>query len=420
MNCPSCKQDIPQDSKFCPYCGYSLGMAVSISEESSASEAASVPKKRKYKVRTVLLFVVLTGIFVLVCTYLGTYIAAKKTALRHDEIRAKQLIWMPSITQMHDPELLEYINAGLMYEQGKYKEAKSSFAVLDGYLDSAERARASAYYAALDLLEAGKYNEAKSAFTALGDYMDSIDRVKQASYGLALDQLEGGQYEAAQASFKALGSYMDSPDRVKEAIYYDAFEQLKTGSFSAYQTILSLVKEGFEPAVNGLAAANKQAYNYALSQYRAKRYANASIFFQELDGYERSADYLTLINAPSYEALEKLIGFANANEIIMDKFAIEYLTGTWETRDGDYFFTVQTEDGIDYWTSTNLPRTYLDNSFFSITDGVYIVFDKNTSYVQRLSGNFEKTNVFRFSIVSADIVSVYCYKDGNNRVLYRQ
>ena len=75
-----------------------------------------------------------------------------------------------------------YSAAGKLMEEGKYDEAKAAFEALDGYKDSADRAKDAAYQAAAKLCEDGKYDEAKAAFEALGCYGDSADQAQECVY----------------------------------------------------------------------------------------------------------------------------------------------------------------------------------------------------------------------------------------------
>ena len=342
MICPSCNRELPQDSKFCQYCGYSL------SSTPSTLEITEVKTKKKPKLGVIITCIVLVLALVAAGTYWVTYSSAKNAAIEHDYNKAKQLILVPSLTEMHDPSLIAYINAGQQLTQGHYTEAKKSFKALDNYLDSKE--------------------------------------------------LE------------------------KEASYYEALDQLKAGKVSGYKTIASLAKGNFKLAVDGLEAAKKQAYDYAVSLYRKGETSSATLFFRELSGYKRSSDYLTLINKSSYTAVKKLIGFEDADDILLDSFADQFLLGSWKSNDGRYYFSI-TEDKNkvgSYHSNYNLPYTYLAHSYYDIADGIYYLYDQDTSILDMFLDNFERKNVFRFTIIDADTITVYCYKDGSTYKLFRQ
>ena len=342
MICPTCKRELPADSKFCQYCGASLS--------SLSSPKTSPPKKAKKKPKTGLIILVIALVLVLglVGAYYGTYNSAKRAASEGDFTRAEKLLIVPPLTQVHDSDLLNYVIAGRTWENRDYSTAKKLFS---------------------DLTQAG---------------------------------------------------YMDSATFEKSAQYYEALEQLNGGSVNGLKTIKSLARDGFPLAVEGLASAKKTIYSYAVSQYKAGNGQVVARIFNELDGYERSADYSTLISQSDYQAVKKLIGFENANDILLDRFAYEFLTGTWRSSDGLNSFTLTKAAEGGYNSQYFLPYLTMDNSVFEIDDGIYYLRDKGATLIDSIMDRVEKKNVFRFTIVDASTINVYCYKDGSTYRLYRQ
>lgn len=70
------------------------------------------------------------------------------------------------------------------------------------------------YAQARKLFQSGDYLEAKSAFAQLGDYRDSATQVKECNYQEALALLAAGDYEAAKTGFASLKDYPDCMYRV--------------------------------------------------------------------------------------------------------------------------------------------------------------------------------------------------------------
>ena len=390
--CPKCYKEIPPDSEFCPYCGEAIKEEVTLRNEnkiidSSHTVAAhKTVEKKKRPTGIIIICAVFVLALILAGAYWGTYSAAKRAAVNQEYLKASELLFVPTLTQKHDPELLEYIDAGKLYSQGKYNEAKSAFSTLadKGYLNSKDLKLDAEYLEAVDLLERGKYTEAKNLLASLA----TID-------------------------------YLDASDLKNEATYYEALEELKRGYLSGYRTIASLAKSGFSLAIDGLESAKKQAYDHAVGLYRKGDELSATSYFRELKGYKRSADYLTLINRSDYSAIKKLIGFENANDILIDQFAIKFLVGTWKTSDGRNYFSISSDDDGNRSTY-NLPRIDLAHSYYAIEDGIYFLYDQDISYLERFMGDYERKNVFRFTIIDADTINVYCYKDGSTYKLFRQ
>ena len=345
MICPSCKRELPQDSKYCQFCGCML-TSLTVSSRNNAGATTRAPKNKKHSAWVALLSVVLSIVLIFAGIYWGTYYFAKRAAVDCDFSKAYQLLFLPSVTQMHDQQLVEYVNAGKLYEQEKYSEAKTAFDSLDGYLNS--------------------------------------------------------------------------EDFDKAASYYEALEQLARGDLSGYKTIAALSKSNFTLATNGLEEAKKQAYDHAVSLYREEDITGAASFFKELKGYRRSNDYMTLINSNSFSELKKLIGFENADEILLNQYADQFLMGTWKNKDGKYYFSIEKNDDGSFHSHYNLPSVSLEHSFYNIADGIYYLYDQDTSLTKLVSGDYERKNLFRFTIIDADTINVYCYKDGSIYNLLRQ
>lgn len=106
------------------------------------------------------------------------------------------------------------------------------------------------------------------------------------------------------------------------------------------------------------------------------------------------AEYKTIINAMDFEdAKEALV----SNSPIADRF----LEGTWKTSDGKYYLTL---DGFSCRSNNVYTPKY---ELYMISDGV-------------LSFLRSSTDVFKFTVLTEDSISVYCYKDGSTYTLYRQ
>ena len=342
MICPSCKHELPSDSKFCQYCGASLP---------SSSTYVGLPQQVKNKKPKVWVIITVIALIILVATggiYFATYTSAKNAAINGDFSSAEKMMLVPAVTQKHDPYLLDYIAAGRSWERGEYTTAKKQFSIL------------------------------------------------------------------AQAG------YLDASDYEKSSQYYEALGQLNKGSLIGLRTIKTLASSGYSLAVDGLSSAKEQAYSYAVAQYRAGNGQATEEFFKELKGYKRSSDYSTLISQSNYQAVKKLIGFEDANEILLNRFALEFLTGTWISRDGQNSFTLTQSDGNSYSSQYYLPFLTMDNSSFRISNGIYYLYDKDASMFDVLLDRVEKKNVFRFTIIDANTIRVYCYKDGSTYRLYRQ
>lgn len=78
------------------------------------------------------------------------------------------------------------------------------------------------YHQAVVLRENGKYDEAIAVFTELNDYSDAKVQITETEYQQAMALRENGQYDDAIAVFKALGNYSDAMTQITETKYQQA------------------------------------------------------------------------------------------------------------------------------------------------------------------------------------------------------
>ena len=174
---------------------------------------------------------------------------------------------------------------------------------------------------------------------------------------------------------------------------------------------------------------NESAYKRARQKYSEEYYSDARDIFKLLSGYVESDKYELLcdladesISDANYRVVLQNIDFANTKTLLLSKhrLAILFLSGTWRTSNGRYYFTM---DKSTHQTSYNLPGLALANSHYIVEDGIYFLERGNAlleKYGLESAMDYEKKKVFKFSILTAETISVYCYKDGSTYTLYRQ
>ena len=108
-----------------------------------------------------------------------------------------------------------------------------------------------------------------------------------------------------------------------------------------------------------------------------------------------------------YSDLLSILSFEDAAVVILDYYADSFLTGTWKTADGDYYFKLKSNGDTSY----NLP--WFDfGEYYQFENGDYLLCsDKDPDDTRTL---------FSFDIVNKDIIDVYCYKDDTWYRLIRQ
>jgi len=236
--------------------------------------------------------------------------------------------------------------------------------------------------------------------------------------GLLFDQ---GEYAKAEKAFDSLAqdNYLNAVEEKKYSTYYAGLEKIDNMNIDGYRDIETLAQEGFPLAVEALPGVKEVVYQKGIELYRQGS-SISKYYFVELDSYRRSIDYLTLIDAKynyvtnNYLSVVKLIGFEDADKIILDVYNEKFLKGTWKTSDGRYSFSMSKNGDTSY----TLPYLEMSNSYYDIEDGIYYLYKKDVAIM--LTGEYERKNVFRFTIIDANTINVYCYKDGSTHKLYRQ
>ena len=165
-------------------------------------------------------------------------------------------------------------------------------------------------------------------------------------------------------------------------------------------------------------------YSSGQAAYQAGNMTEAKKNFDAISNYRRSDDYLILISCSensnldsssafvNYVRLLKLLGFENADEIMLKNMSTAelFLNGRWE--DGNknpHYFELQYESDGGWYSQYNLPHKDAEGDYY-ISNGIYSVGETELSAAK----------YFKFSIINRDTISVYCYKDGSTHKLYRQ
>ena len=160
------------------------------------------------------------------------------------------------------------------------------------------------YEKAVEAVRNGHYTEAIERLEALEGYEDSA---KYIAYARAIQAGDSGDYEAAITALKVLNGFE------KSAVY-----------ITSYTTLAAEAEQ----------ARIKSAYDQAISDVRAGKYAEAIAVLESLNDYEDSAKYIAYARAiqagdsgdyeAAIEALEALNGFEKSAVYITSYTALAY------------------------------------------------------------------------------------------------
>ena len=365
MNCPKCGCSLPGDSEFCQYCGIHLEYQPSIgiqTEESTFS--TNVVSPTEPVVRASMSDNDPKGKSVV-----GTNVA-RKSKLRYCKLCGHAI----------DGVTKKCTGCGKQYFKAKLKPlyvVLAIFILLSGYVGVN-------YFCAVSAMNDQKFIESQQYFDNL--FVSKTIFSAKYAYVKAGVLMEEGKYIASLNAFSKLD---DVPIPVSITDY------LKSKIYSAGQ-----------------------------AAYQAGNMTEAKRNFNAISSYRRSDDYLILISCSensnldssssliNYIRLLNLLGFENADEIILkNKSTAElFLNGRWE--DGDtnpYYFEMKNESDGGWRCQYNLPHKDAEGYYY-ISNGIYSVGETELSAAK----------YFKFSIINRDTISVYCYKDGSTHKLYRQ
>jgi len=241
------------------------------------------------------------------------------------------------------------------------------------------------------------------------------------NYFLAVSAMNDRNFVKAQRLFDNL--------LISEVLFADQYNYVKVGTslenkkyadalVAAEKLDSDLASESFMEELR------EKVYEEGQNAYQKGNTALAKERFTLLKEYRRSKDYLFLMSwkeygyaaslnrQENYEKLVSLIGFEDAHEAILSNdFSFRaFMLGKWSAGSASpYHFTLKgNADGAVSATYTLPAYTVYGNLYMS--EGIVSVGESESSAKE----------LFRFSIIGRNQVSVYCFLDGNTCFLYRQ
>ena len=385
----------------------------------------SLPKSR---VRPQKLVAIVAAVLVIATAvaYIACYNIAKTKAEAGDYVAAEKLLFAPAITKLHDAELMPYMEALRLLDDGSYAQAQDVFTALPGYLDADTFVLEADYRLAL---EYARNHDFENAFRIMGqlqakNYRDADYKMCEFyySYGICLLQ-EQQDYDGAYTAFSmaAALNYTGAEEMKQETIYLEAGAMIGEEDFlGAYQKLTEI--EGYRDVDSALETLEETIYQLGQRYYRSGDYDQAETYFLNVPYYRDSLQYRQLISAReetkrsgfgSYmlgRTVENLIDmfyFEDTAQVLLsnDAVAEKFLQGTWK---GDgYYFIMDEEDGISY----NLPRIDYGD-YYKISDGLVLLYPEGSET--------RTVPLFFIEATSPDSIYVLCYKNERSYMLDRQ
>ena len=347
MYCIKCGKQLPDDSRFCDSCGAQL--VFDPAPETVRTQKEKVKKEKKPLTKKVKVIISMVCIILLLALAGGGYYYSYSKGVAYannaDIVNAKKWLFLPQITEQHDPNLLKLLDAEELLATGKYEEAEQGFRALVPYRNSAAFVNETMYQHALALEAEEKYQEALDILNSLAtiDYRDSQAKIREDWQNYALAESHKEHY------FDSLKILADAE---KAEITFDS---------GVKQTI------------------QNRAYEDAVKEYHQKHLAKASALFKQLDDYKRSRDYYALVEyrfsgvqLPPAKILS-LIGFEDTGELFFrdNSAALAFLgEDTWSGSCGTMRIYTEKDQTYGSWTITGIPsgQWYFSEGNFYVSD----------------------------------------------------
>ncbi len=390
--------------------------------EKSSLSLKTRKKSRRISVKVVSGIVVSIVVIALLATYIGCYLGARGNAQNGQFELASKLLIAKSITNLHDPQLVAYIEAGLMLDCRRYEEASGVFKKIHGYLDADEMAMEADYRYALQCADANEFDKAAAMLSILSKagFKDAEKKMVEVSYRKGVYLLfEKADYYEADLIFSQLAEmqYEGAEEMRKETQYRWAWKFIDDKKYVAAYKKLDAIR-GYSDVNETISSLTEMMYLEGQKLYYEESFHDAEKIFKCIIKYRDSKKYVALINARNsveqlsnpeeiVRSLRNIFDFEDAAELLVSNTSVacHFLLGTWRTDNGGYYFTMEEgEDG--FICLSNLPHY----------GGSFVIIGGISSVTNKTYANKEE---YAFYLLTPNSMMIYCFKNGQTYVLRR-
>ena len=351
------------------------------------------------------------------------------------------------------PQILKnirYNDALSLMDEGKYEQALTEFKNLGSFRSSKEKyeecqaeiekaAIDAKYYVAIELKNAGKYAEAINAFNKLNGYRDSREQIEACETELtniavenAMQMLANKNYVSAYRALLDCRLSANISAKLDECISLWVDEILASPTADRAKSFMQTVYTHHPVVLQKISdhIAAHPEFSYWNDALTGTHHAQIVYYLlQTLNNVAPVSSYSTFLNDCVEGRIPSLNDYLDSNErLITDLWVFgcvrdaivsdnsnffAYLRGNWYTNDGTYYLKLRLE-GSTNKSNYNLPNDGNGASYFNIISLVYSVADSFP-----LPEN-EKIDLFKFTVVDANTLDVYCFKNEQTYRLYRE
>ena len=251
------------------------------------------------------------------------------------------------------------------------------------------------------------------------------------TYRLACNEIESKNYELASDYIYTLNA--DGASQYYAALFRFAEAIVKDGKGEELSEYFAALKDMNKADAQLLAARyEKELYDSAVRKYRSGDYSYSKTVFEAIPEYERSKDYLSLIEMQGYrinsrqwwsggynenakkcaEKLMDIVDFEDAGELLLSSTdsALLFLEGGWSNGAGTWISFSYAEEAADYdflasWSIKGVP-----NGSWRFQDGEFLLTD---------AGGIESCKA-NFAVVDKNTITITTEVTGDTYTLKRQ
>ena len=207
MICKSCGRELPDDSKYCEFCGQKLESNFDETSDikvpagrrakRQVAEAVAAPKHRRF----IGIIIIVLLIIAIAATYAGLSAFAYKVADAGDFESADKL----SGLMFWDKTFGKYTEYGRQLDLGHFDAAATGFKSIRDYRESDFYYKESVYMGGAEAYDNGKLEQAMEKFREISDYKDVpeiIELIKKDAFALGEQSFADESYTRAQEYFK--------------------------------------------------------------------------------------------------------------------------------------------------------------------------------------------------------------------------
>lgn len=300
----------------------------------------------KKRITIIALSCVICAVMAISGIYFIAYKAAHNNATEGDFETAKKLLLIPSVTKLHDQDLIAYVNAGLLLNNRQFVTAERLFASLSGYLNADQLLKESKYRHAAMLADANNFEEAINIYSdlSISNYKDSGILLLETRFRRGVYFLyELSDYKVAEVIFSALNKsgYEKAEEMYLETYYLWGISLADEENYLlAYDKLQEC--SDYENTRELLNSLKLTLYEIGAEFYEQGSYNQSRQYFEKLGKYSRSQDYLTLIGLhkslshtqADIQKLISLIGFEDAGSLIFKNNGHYFFNGKFSCSSG--------------------------------------------------------------------------------------